>query len=177
MTDTINVEINNTDMDYSLFYDHYYPETLRYLCSKGISIEEAQDIAQNVFQYCWAHFSEYDKTKASLRTWLYIIINGRWKNYCRDNRKVENIDAYVDVLSDEENSVESAIELHQLRNALAEALEELAENERKIIVWHYFAYMKFDDIARRMSISPANARKISSRALKSLKRKLKEYVI
>lgn len=167
---------NDFVIDYETFHERYRQEVLRYLVPKCANRDDAEELTQEIFTYCWRHFPEYDRSRASYRSWLYIIVISRWKNYCRDRKTTENIDDFEVILSDDKSDVDRAFELQQLRDLLAKALEKLSENARKVIIMHYFLHKDFRSIAETLNISESNARQISKRALASLKEQMNDYL-
>ena len=156
-------------LSYSSFYEKYYNEVFYYLCRKCSSVEDARDLTQNIFMYCWQHFSEYDMTKASYRSWLYVIVISRWKNYCRQKKSSCNIEDFESCLSDEKNDIDRASDLEELRNEIAKQLLDLDTREREIIILHFFRGQTSKEIAFLLGITESNVRQIQRRALLKMK--------
>ena len=161
-------------LSYSCFYEKYHHEVFNYLRRKCSSSEDANDLTQNVFMYCWQHYSEYDKRKASYRSWLYVIVISRWKNYCRQKKFTYNIEDFEDSLWDEKNDISRANDLEELRNAIAKQLLSLSSREREIVILHFFRKQTSKEIACLLGISESNVRQIQRRALQKMKTGLEE---
>lgn len=141
---------------------------MRYLSSRCSSKADAEDLCQEVFSYCWKHFHEYDSQKASYRTWIYVVVISRYRNYCNRKKCTSDIDEFIDVLPDQKNSVEQEIFLEESREQLAQALLNLSERERAIIILHFFSHLSSVEIASKLHLTETNVRQIQKRALKKL---------
>lgn len=165
----------NGALTYEEFYNMYYFRVLRYLSAKCVQTKDAEDLASQVFLYCYQNFSNYDPTKASIASWVYMIANSRFKNYCRDRRSYVDVDAISEFISDESNPIDAALMLDDMRDAIADALLKLSEKQRMIVVMRYFKDMSATEIGRKLGMTPINVRVQLSRALDKLEIELKMY--
>ena len=164
--------------DYSIFYEKYYERVVRYLYGRTENHHDAEDLASQVFMYCYQNWDRYDSQKASQQSWLYMIVRSRWKNYCRDQREYsDNIDDYLGLLSEENDFAEEAAKLDAYRRLLFEAIQMLSEQQRKVVVLRYLNELSDKEIAERLCITKTNVRVIAHRALKRLESILKEKII
>lgn len=138
------------------------------------SREDAEDLTSAVFTYCFQRWSLYDASKASLQSWLFMIVRSRWKNYCRDRKVFADIDDMVDVFGSDGSEMEQAVRLEEIRRDIAEILAQLSENQREVIVLRYFGNLDDNEIARRVHTTSGNVRVLHSRALKKMKTLLHE---
>ena len=161
-------------MTYLAFYQKYYIEVLRYLIQKCGSLSDAEELAKDIFLYCWKHFEQYDAQKASYRSWLYVIVLSRYKNYCRDKKGWNVLDEFIDVLPADKSDVEKAVFLEEKRMLLAHALVELPCRERDILILRFWKNKTSEQIARLMHLTPTNVRQIQKRALRKLQGMLSE---
>lgn len=155
-------------MDFDVFYQKYYWNVCGYFTRKGMLRHDAEELTQEVFLYCYNHFSDYDPKRSTITTWLYVIATSRFKNYCRDQKTSLILSDIIDI-ADDHNAIECAIEIDELRSRLADALKELPETQRKIVILRHFIGMSTEDAAQKLEISAGNARVILSRALKALR--------
>lgn len=161
-------------MSYISFFRKHYAEVFRYLCHKCDSQSDAEDLTQEVFSYCWTHFEQYDAKKASYRSWLYVIVLSRWKNYCRDKKRWSSLEEFIDILPTENDDVEAAAFVEEKRSSLAKAMKELPKRERDILILHFWGHKSSEQIAQLMQLKPANVRQILRRTLKKLQSILAE---
>lgn len=155
-------------MSYDEFYQSNYWKVYRYCVHKGIAQHDAEELTQEIFLYCYSHFSEYNPQKSAITTWLYIITSSRFKNYCRNRKTTIDLDDIVE-LSDDRIAVERAAEIDEMRRMLASALKSLPQPQRKLVVLRYFSGMSTEEAAKQLGISSGNARVMLSRALKAMR--------
>ena len=164
----------NAEMTYDAFYSAYHSKILKYLTAKCGRPADAEDLTSQVFLYCYQNFSGYDPSKSSLSSWVYMIANSRFKNYCRDRRVFADIDEVGQFLPDEGNPIDAAIMLDDMRNSIARALLKLPERQRMIVVLRYFRNMNAVEIGNKIGMSPVNVRVQLSRALNRMEAELED---
>ncbi len=150
------------------FYEDNFFRLIRYLNGKTGSMEDAEDLASEVFIYCYEHYEQYDPEKSSPTTWLYLVANSRLKNYYRDRRPHAEYSEFEDWLFCSEPDMDRAVYLEQLRGFLAGQLEQLPERQRRAVVLRFFREQSFEAIAEELDTTPGNVRTMISRALARL---------
>ena len=153
------------EAEFEIFYNQYYTSAYRYTVKKIQNFHDAEDLVCDVFMYCYDHFYDYDANKASLGTWLYLILNSRIKNYYRGKKQTISIDFMEDDIDRNASYIDQALELETLRQNLAEAIQTLSESQRKIVILRYFQGLDTADTAKKVGISVGNTRTQLSRAL------------
>lgn len=166
---------SNVSVTFDAFYAEYSQQVLRYLEKKMRSQEDAEDLTADVFEYCYRKFHTFDPARASIKTWLYMIVNSRYKNYLRDHRCFEDVDDYRDLVASDDTPMEQAVEVEEERQILARVLQMLPERQRKIVILKYFSDMTSGQIAERLGMTESNVRVQLFRAMKQLQELLKEY--
>lgn len=172
MIDEIHNPNGNNKISFESFYNQYYTKACLYVKRKIQNQQDAEDVACDVFLYCYDHFSEYDEQKASIGTWLYMILNSRVKNYYRDkknNISLDLIDDYIDMKS---SYLEQAAEFEEMRKILAEALDSLSEIQKMIVVYRYFQDRSTAETAKMTGITEGNVRTQLTRALARIRKYL-----
>ena len=155
---------------FEAFYEKYFNTALYYTAKKVRSIQDAEDLVCDAFFYCYDHFSSYDESRASLGTWLYMILNSRIKNYYRDSKQYTDLDELREILPDGSNYMEQAVELEANRRMLAEGLNTLSETQRRIVILRYFQGCSTAETARQLQITEGNVRTQLSRALDKMRK-------
>ena len=155
-------------------YCAYYFKVNSYIKRKINSADDADDLTQDVFEYCFRKYDDYDESRSSISTWLFLIANSRLKNYFRDRKNSDCIDDYENVLPAAENDMDRAVFLEQLKSVLTGAIDTLPENQRKAVIYKYFHDMSHLEIAQMLGISEGNSRVLLTRALDRLKEQLKD---
>lgn len=125
----------------------------------------------DVFYSAWNKFDQFDESKATFQTWLYVIVNNKLKNYYRDRKEMVELDESLAGTDNPVDDVLEAVQLQYLRDHLYTALNELNEVQRKVVIYKYFNDMNASEIAFRIGLSPGNVRILLKRALD----KIREY--
>lgn len=159
-------------MPFSDFYNANYQKVVYYIANKIGNHHDAEDLASEVFMYCYSHYEDYDPSKSSLTTWLYLVVNSRIKNHYRDAKTYVDLESLVNVLPDDTIDMDACIYLEQLRKLLEKALATLPERQRSIVVLRYFKGKSNVEIAAQLGMSQVNVRVQLSRALDTLEKKL-----
>lgn len=153
------------------FYNAHYKKVVHYINNKIGNLHDAEDLASEVFLYCYRHYDSYDPGKSSLTTWLYLVVNSRIKNHYRDARTYVDLESLVGVLPDETIDMDACIYLQQLKDLLEKALLTLPERQRKIVTMRYFEEKSNIEIAAELGMTQVNVRVQLSRALDALEKK------
>ena len=165
------MEFVERDVAFEKLYNENYLRVFRYAWKKVRNNDDAEDLTQNAFLYCYQHYEEYDERRASFSTWIFLVLNSRIKNYYRDRKSNVHIDEIIDILPDE-TDFDHAIELEEMRNRLFSALETCTPVQAKIVQLRYFRKLSTREISIHTGLYEANVRTQLSRALK----KIREYL-
>lgn len=163
------VTIAEGKMSFEEIYNRYYLSVYLYLFKRLQHQQDAEDLTNDVFVACYKNFWRYDPERASLATWIFVIASNRLKNYYRAQKNVASLD---DMEGDEPAAVddlEHAVLLEEARGMIREALRNLSEQQRKIVLMRYFNGMNSTEIGAKMGLTSGNVRVLLSRILAKLK--------
>lgn len=164
------------DGEYEVFVQKNERSVIRYLAEHCRCKEDAEDIASQVFLYCYTHWDSYNFQKASRRTWLFVIVRSKWIDFYRKRKNSVSLDDLVHVVFSNDDVIEQALQLTELRDRIAYALTMIPEQQRLAIILRYFKEESIDRIAERLKTTPGNVRVLLSRGLKRMKPILDEYL-
>ena len=160
-------------------YDQYFFPVFRYLNVHIGNRQDAEDLAGDVFLYCFAHYAEYDPDKSAIGTWIYLVTNSRLKNYYRGKREWIDLNTVEEFLFAEGDELDHAVYLEQLRKELVSALKQLPEKYQRAVVLRFVMDWDYDRIAEELGTTEGNVRVIVSRAMKQIEKnssQLKEFL-
>lgn len=163
------------EISFDEFYKKNYLLVYRYIKKKIFNAEDAEDLASVVFTYCFQNWERYDASKASLSSWLFMIVNSRLKNYYRDRKSFVDFDSLSFMIGENQDSLDQALELDDIRQALAEALKTLPEKHCQLVIYKYFMNLPDSEIAERLEMSSGNVRVTCHRVLKRLSQTMKGF--
>lgn len=157
---------------FAVYFENLHLKVYHYILKKIQNPADAEDLMMESFAACWQKYELFDPCKASFETWLFVVVCNRIKNYYRDKKTAELLDEFFPDEMNLEDDVLTAIHLSQLRDRLADALWELPEQQRKMILYRYFGNKNAREIADIMGMSHSNVRAQLSRTLTRLKKML-----
>ena len=152
------------------FYREYYQKVVFYINKKISNPFDAEDLASEIFLFCYSHYDDYDPQKSALSTWLYLIVNSRIKNHYRDAKTYVDLESLVGVLSDDTIDMDACIYLQQMKQQLEKAMNRLPDRQRQIVRMRYFEEKSNAEVAVALGMTQINVRVQLSRALDILEK-------
>lgn len=146
-------------------YRDYHSKVLGYIRSKINNLQDAEDLAADVFVKVYEKYDSFDDTKASVSTWIFTITRNAVIDYFRTSKDYDEVPETIAA----DTSVEDEVCNNDMLDSLAKALRNLEERERDIIVMRYYEGVSLKDIADKMGISYAYVRVLQNKALQALR--------
>ena len=152
------------DINKEEIYEEYHLKVLRYINSQVNDYHLAEDLCSDVFLKVYEKLDTYNKSKAQFSTWIFTITRNRLIDYYRTRKQVVEIPETLAIEQDDEELFTP----EQLAN-LANALKQLDDRKKYLIVAHYYENTSLKDIAEKLDISYAYVKILHKSALKELK--------
>ena len=168
-----------TREEFSAQYSEHLPKLVSYISARIGDRDNAEDIASDVFLKALAALDRFDGQKASFSTWLYTIAANAVRDHLR-RREVRGRflttadDAALEAVPSEDEFADVMLCRRELLDGLADALMELPEKQRQIIVLQYYDGLPQKQIAEMLGVSFPNTRYLSSKAVKALRGSLQK---
>ena len=126
----LSIAIRNGDREaFKAFFDKHYDAIYRFLVSRGMSHDEAQDLAQKAFLLIWEKRQGIDEEK-SLRAYLFQIAYTRMLNHIEYNSKFDaNVDPSDESASDSSNTTEKKMDHKELLNQVKRLVAAMPEKK------------------------------------------------
>jgi RNA polymerase sigma-70 factor (ECF subfamily) len=161
---------------YKDFYGVIYHLSLQYLHDRKIS----EEIVQDTFVKLW-EIRETLNEQFNLRNFLYTITKNNCLNYLR-NQKValkhqQNL-KYLELQFNYEalEKLGTYIEFEELRQRIEGAIASLPSEIRDTFLLSRFEEMQYREIAEKLSVSVKTVEARMTKALKTLRIELKDYL-
>ncbi len=155
---------------YEGIYKEYYGRILSYLRSKVPHPQDAEDLCSSVFEKVLKNLDTYDAAKASLATWIYRIARNTVTDYYRLRSPAEELDESLQ----SGEGADDALLRRETLSALAEALRCLRQQERDIIILHYYTGLSLKEISERMAIPYRTVKLRKQTALEQLRHRMRD---
>lgn len=110
--------------------------------------EDMEECVADVFIDLWEHPQKYDESRGSLKAWLSVIARNKAIDRYRQKTKIQTIPLEETMLA--QMGVESEMEN---REGLQEALAELTEEEKEILLRRYVYQQKPKEMAVALGLS------------------------
>lgn len=137
--------------------------------------QEAEDVSQEVFITVYQKLYQFDTSK-KFGPWIHKIAVNTAISYLRKNRKVVNLNFDETYMHNEHNypslhiiDPELTIERNELREDIENAIQQLSDNYKIIIILRYQLELSNQEIADTLGISKENVEVRVHRARKALR--------
>lgn len=158
----------NKDMLFEQLFKKYYHSVYEFVVKRVINHAIAEDLTMDVFLKCWEKYDDFDSSKASFSTWIFVVTKNKLKNYYRDKKIFEDIDEQESSVFVDDSFEEDMIEIEYyslMRKHLACAFELLSEEQQRIVFLKYYCNKNAVEIANELHISSGNVRVKLSRSI------------
>lgn len=142
------------------------------------NLEDANDVTQEALIKAYRGINSFNG-KSSFSTWLYTIVNNASIDFIRKNKKNKTV--YLDreyesaegthkiEVACHGDTPEEVLEKKEVRRVIEEAIKELSEDHRRIIVLRDIEQFTYAEIAQILDCSEGTVKSRINRARKILK--------
>jgi RNA polymerase sigma-70 factor (ECF subfamily) len=155
-------------------YRLYAPQVRRFMASRLMGGQEAEDLTNTVFEKAFAAMARYRPAPARFSTWLYTIAQNTVIDHHR-RRRLPGLDeppSDVESVLDPQEDPERHVLLEEQRNRLYRALLGLTPEQRQVVGCRFFFNLPVNEVARLMGKSEGAVKALQFRALARLRRPL-----
>jgi RNA polymerase sigma-70 factor (ECF subfamily) len=139
---------------------------------------DAEDAVQESFLRAWRQLGRFDE-RASFGTWLYRIAPNCSLDVMRSRKRRSNLSEVEDpvlALPSGDPTPERVAMSGEVRERVAEAMDELSASERTAFVLRHFEGLRMEDVGRVLGCQPGAAKHSVFRAVQKLRRALEPLV-
>ena len=152
-------------------YAEYYPKVLKYVMNRASRRMDAEDIAQTVFVKVFGKWDTFDREKSSVSTWIFNITRNTLIDYQRA-LSYRSHGELTEFITDDSDAALDLLVLEEEQERLADALESLTDEERDLIILHYYSRHTLTHIAEMMKRPYGQIKRLHAKALEKLKQKM-----
>ena len=136
------------EIAFSEIFDFFAPKINAYYIQNNLSIEQAEELTQEVMSAIWLKAELFDPKKSKFITWSFTIARNKKIDFYRKNQKnVANEEDIRDFLYNENKSDDFEIE-----STVRDITKDLDENQKKLIKMSFFEQKSHKNIARELEI-------------------------
>lgn len=153
-------------------FKDYHDKVLHLIYGKINNYTLAEDLTSEVFLKVYSKLDTFDETKASISTWIYRIAQNTVIDYFRTRKVYSEVPEEIA----QESEIDDEILNNETLDALADALTELPERDRDLIILHYYHGLTLKEAAEKIGMSYSNAKLVHNKSLVVLERLMKDYI-
>ena len=157
---------------FGVLYDKYQPSIYRFIFLKVSHREEAEDLTHQVFLSAWEHMGSFHHGDVPFASWLYRIARNKVIDYYRTHKAHTSLENVPDEIIALDARTANQIDTHLQLERVYQALMELSDDQRDIIIMRFVNELSYKDIAHALGKNQATVRVIQYRALARLKKSL-----
>lgn len=158
---------NGDRQAFALIYDEYSGRIYKFIYFRVGHKEVAEDVLSDTFVKAWQKLSQINSTKALLG-WLYQVAKNNVIDYYRVRKTNVPLDEVLEIIEDSVNPVdETELSLNQKR--ILEALNQLSDEQQRVIKYKFFEDLTNKEIAALMNKKAGAIRVLQHRAINKLK--------
>lgn len=154
-----------------MLYQKYQKEIYLYLYSLCKRQDLAEDLVQETFLKAILSLSD---NHTNMRAWLYLVARNMYFNALKKEKRNVALEEANEVEDEQSTMLLDKILANERSRLLYQALLQIGETKREILMLQYFGNMSGNEIAAVLKISPENVRILSYRGKKELKKYMEE---
>ena len=142
------VSEERSEIAFSEIFDFIAPKINAYYIQNNLSIEQAEELTQEVLSTIWLKAELFDPEKSKFITWAFTIArNKKIDFYRKDQKNVANEEDIRDFLYTENKSDD-----YEIESTIKDITQDLDENQKKLIKMSFFDQKSHKNIARELEI-------------------------
>lgn len=157
---------------FHMLYEKYSRKVFRFVYSMLKSVEDSENIVQDVFMNIWINRHRVDKD-SSVKSYLFTITYNASVSVIRKKVKETEFLEYLSALPLQEfDPVNNEVEYNDLLVRIDTIVNELPARQKEIFRLHKFEGLKYHEISDRLNISVNTIENHMSCALKTIRKRL-----
>ncbi len=160
---------------FEVLFRKYYEDLVKYSYSFTKDIDAAEEIVQDFFYNFWKNRKEID-IKLSIKAYLFRSVRNNSLKYLDfiDVRR-KYAERVLSMNKDESGFDNNDLEYSELKEIVEDSLNELPERCSLIFRMSRFDGLKYEEIAKELSVSVKTVEANMTKALKHLRKQLGNY--
>jgi len=158
---------SGSSKSFNVVFKDFVDPLFQYCYFRLSSKEDAEDLVEDIFTKIFKNMSNFDDSKASLKTWIYTIARNSLIDYVR-TKEDHNLELTAEVEDDSLN-IDDKTDLKINADTLKFALKNLSEFEKQLVEMRFISDMSYDEISAVTGKNSGALRVSLSRTLNKLK--------
>ncbi len=157
-------------------YETHFERVVRYIAFRIGNVDEAQDLASEVFVRALRSVDSFKETGAPMEAWVFKIASNITIDYFRRNGRrpaALPLDTAYSVAAPDDPTANA--EAQDEANRLRKAMECLSKAQQQVLSMRFGGQMTAEEVARALGKKPSAIREMQSAAIKKLRQIMPEY--
>lgn len=161
---------------FSHIIDRYEAKLERYITRLGVrNREDRQDVLQDIFLKVYKNLNAFN-TDLTFSSWIYRIAHNeavswyRKRNVRPEGHLVDEADIILTLTPTKQENSEVLFDKEVSAQVLAEALDELDDKYRSVLILRYFEHKEYEEISDILKIPPGSVGTLIHRGKHRLQR-------
>ncbi len=161
--------------NFLVLYDRYFSRVFNYMRYRSPDVHTADDLTAQTFEQALAKIASYDPQKAPFAAWLFTIARNLVNDSFRRRKRIEWLPLEgMENFAMQTDSPEKQAELADEQRRLLTAVKTLSADKCDLLALKFAGEMTNREIARITGLSEQNVGVTLHRAIKKLRKCLKE---
>ena len=144
----IKISEERDEIAFSEIFDFIAPKINAYYIQNNLSVEQAEELTQEVMSTIWLKSKLFDPEKSKFITWSFTIARNKKIDFYRKNQKnVANEEDIRDFLYNE-----NKLDDYEIESTIKDITKDLDENQKKLIKMSFFEQKSHKNISRELEI-------------------------
>lgn len=168
----LSIKIREGDKSaFEIFYNTHYSGLYRFMVSRGMGHDEAEDLVQRAFLMIWENRERIDETK-SLRAYLFQIAYSRMLNHVKYQSKFNDETPADNTVSDQ--SPQNDADYAELLDRLKKIISSMPEKRATVFELCFMKKFTYKETANTMGVSVKTVENHMALAFKDVRSALTE---
>ena len=158
---------------FTSLYRELHPLVARFVARRVDSRADAEELVAEVFRRVVEHLDRYDPTRGKVRPWVLRIARNAIIDHYRARKSPLALEQVADGLCEASTPLEQLLDRERAAR-LRDLLSKSPIETRRLLALRYGDGLRHGEIAELLGVREATVRKRISRALRQLRRQLKQ---
>jgi RNA polymerase sigma-70 factor (ECF subfamily) len=156
-------------------FETHYERVARYIAVRIGNIDEAEDLASEVFIRALRAIDSYKDTGAPMEAWLFKIARNSVIDHMRERHRKPTPTELMDTVPSRDGHGDPDEHVDRMEEvaALHQAMEHLSDAQRQVIALRFGAEMTSEEVAQVVGKRPGAVREMQSAAISKLRQVMK----
>ena len=153
-------------------YENYFELVYAYVARRARDRSDTEDLTAEVFHKALANLSRFQWTGAPFAAWLFRIASNMIADRAKRAAREQHVALDEDLATSVDAKLQSSVEEVERQTHLFRLVDELAEDQRRVMVMRFAEEKSIGEIAQTLGRSEGAVKQLQFRALQNLRAKL-----